>query len=94
MTRTSVHNRMKSHLRDQRNKKNSCPLYRHDIRHHNGVKQTYITNIVASEKKIVKLSCLEAVQIEKHPDHLLMNEKNEKGRGVLVRISATRVTNG
>ena len=48
--------------------------------------------IVASEKKIVKLNCLEAVMIEKYPNKLLLNERNEKGRGGVVRISATRVS--
>ena len=81
MTRTSVHNRVRAHLRDQESKKESCPLYRHDVRHHGGHKQNYTTTIVASEKKIVKLCCLEAVHIEKQPDHLIMNEKNERGRG-------------
>ena len=64
--------------RDQENRKSSCPLLRHDMKHHHGVQQKYMTNIVASEKKIVKLSCLEAVHIEKHPNHILLNEKNEK----------------
>ena len=53
--------------------------------------QKYETSIVASEKKILKLSCLEAIHIEKHPSHNLMNEKNERGRGGMVRITATRV---
>ena len=91
MTRTSVHNRMLSHLKDQRQKKESCPLYRHDVKHHDGVMQIYETKIVASEKKILKLNCLEAIHIEKHPNNILMNEKNERGRGGMVRITATRV---
>ena len=49
MTRTSVHNRMLGHLRDQSSKLAKCPLYRHDIDVHNGVPQIYVTNIVASE---------------------------------------------
>ena len=85
---------MLAHLRDQKSRKESCPLFRHDRKHHQGEPQKYLTNIVASEKKIVKLSCLEAVQIEKHPEHSLMNEKNERGRGGVVRITATRVSNG
>ena len=92
MTRTSVHNRVSSHLRDQRLKKESCPLYRHDMKYHNGDKQTYETKIVASEKKLLKLNCLEAIHIENHPDNLLMNEKNERGRGGVVRITATRMS--
>ena len=92
MTRTSVHNRMLSHLKDQKNKKMSSPMYRHDTCKHNGIPQKYSTTIVAAEKKIVKLSCLEGIMIEKVPDSLLLNERNEKGRGGIVRISATRVS--
>ena len=83
---------MSSHLKDQRLKKESCPLNRHNVRHHNGERQKYETNIVASEKKILKLSCLEAVHIKKHPDRNLMNEKNERGRGGVVRITATKMS--
>ena len=57
---------------------------------YNGIPQKYSTTIVAAEKKIVKLSCLEGIMIEKVPDSLLLNERNEKGRGGIVRISATR----
>ena len=67
-------------------------LYRHDVRHYNGERQKYETTIVASEKKILKLSCLEAVHIEKHPDINLMNERNERGRGGVVRITAARMS--
>ena len=35
---------------------------------------------------------MEAVMIEKYPNKLLLNERNEKGRGGVVRISATRVS--
>ena len=83
---------MLAHMRDQRNKKESSPLYRHDVKHHNGEKQQYTTDIIASEKKIVKLSSLEAVHIEKCPNHQIMNERMERGRGGVVRITATRVT--
>ena len=92
MTRTSVHNRMLSHLRDQKGKKPSSPLHRHDMAKHDSLPQKYTTTIVAAEKKIVKLSCLEAILIEKVPNNSLMNERNEKGRGGVVRISATRVS--
>ena len=83
---------MLSHLKDQRSKKQSSPLHRHDVNKHNGQPQTYTTTIVATEKKIVKLSCLEAIMIEKVPSTSLLNERNEKGRGGIVRISATRVS--
>ena len=92
MTRTSVHNRMLGHLRTQRQRKTTCPLFRHDRDKHYGVKQKYVTEIVASERKIVKLNCLEGITIAKQPEALSLNERNEKGRGGVVRISATRVS--
>ena len=76
----------------QKSKDNGCPLYRHDCYYHEGVPQRYITEIIASESKIVKLNCLEGVLIEKQSGPLSMNERNEQGRGGLVRISATRVS--
>ena len=90
MTRTSVHNRMMGHLTVQR-QKTSCLLHRHDVKSHQGIPQKYFTDILASEKKIVKLNCLEAIRIERQPNHLLLNDRNEKGRGGLVRITATRL---
>ena len=76
----------------QRSKNTSRPLYRHDLAHHNGVPQKYITNIVNSEKKIVRLYSLEALSIEKQDSKLSMNERNDGGWGGIVRITATRVT--
>ena len=52
--------------------------------------QTYTIRKIGSEKKIVQLACLEALEIERQPENLIMNEKNEQGRGGLVRISALR----
>ena len=91
MTRTLVHNRMMSHLKTQRQKKTSCPLYRHDVKSHQGIPQRYTTEILASEKKLVRLNCLEGIKIERQPDNLLLNDRNERGRGGLVRITATRL---
>ena len=82
---------MLGHIRTQRQKKSSCPLYRHDLKSHQGNPQNYITEILASEKKIVRLNCLEAIRIERQPPHLLLNDRMEKGRGGVVRITATRV---
>ena len=92
MTRTTVHCRMASHLKDRRAKKQSCPLYRHDTDYHNGELMSYTTSILSSEKKIVRLNCTEAITIEKQPQNLLLNERNEGGRGGIVRITATRVS--
>ena len=93
MTRTTVHNRMVYHLRDRDSKLSSSSLYRHDQDVHGGEKQTYRTEIIGSEKKIVRLNCLEGINIEKQPSNLLMNGRNERGRGGIVRITATRVSN-
>ena len=92
MTRTTAHNRMLSHLKDRDRGKQSSPMYRHDRDKHDSSKQEYTMEILASEKKIVRLSCLEGILIEKQPSHTLINERNEKGRGGIVRISATRVS--
>ena len=90
MTRTSLHNRMDSHLRDQRYKKSSSPLHRHDSDKHEGNPQKYTCKIVGNERKLVRLGCLEAILIEKQPRELSINAKMEKGRGGVVRISAIR----
>ena len=90
MSRTSVHNRMNGHLRDQRYRKSSSPLHRHDMEKHGGIPQKYVTTIVGREKKLLKLNCLEAILIEKQPPALSINAKMEKGRGGVVRVSAIR----
>ena len=87
MTRTTLHNRMLSHLKTQQSKCNKSPLYRHDRDSHNGQKQKYVMYKIGSEKKIVRLACLEALEIEKQPSNLLLNERNERGRGGVVRFS-------
>ena len=92
MTRTTVHCSMASHLRDRAAKKQSCPLFSHDTDCHNGELIRYTTSILSTEKKIVQLNCTEAITIEKQPQNLLLNERNEGGRGGVVRITATRVS--
>ena len=70
------------HLRDKEAKKQSSALYRHDQDVHGGVKQVYCTEIIGSEKKIVRLNCLEGINIEQQPHNLLMNRRKEaKGEG-------------
>ena len=81
---------MNSHLMGQKSRKLSNPLWRHDFDCHGGQHQKYSTSIVAKEKKIIKLSCMEAILIEKQPSPLSMNARQEHGRGGIVRISATR----
>ena len=90
MTRTSVHHRMEGHLKGQKAKKSSNPLYRHDTERHGGIPQKYTTSIVGREKKLVRLNCLEAILIEKQHPEFSINAKMEKGRGGVVRISAMR----
>ena len=92
LTRTTVHQRMLGHLRSQAKRQSHSPLHRHDTEHHGGNPQLYSTSIVASEKKIIRLYCNEALQIEKQDNKYSMNERNEGGRGGVVIISATRVT--
>ena len=92
MTRCSLHNRMLAHLRGQNAKSNKSPLFRHDIKCHEGVPQEYRCNILATEAKIVRLNCNEALRIEKQNPLFTMNERNEGGRGGVVRLTATRVT--
>ena len=65
MTRVSVHNRMLGHMTGQRGKVTKNPLWRHDLDAHSGVHQTYSTVITTSEKRLVRLCCMEALQIEK-----------------------------
>ena len=90
MTKTSIHNRMKSHISGQKARKSANPLWRHDVDIHDGVHQEYITSIVAKEKKLLRLNCLEALHIEKQPKPLSINSRMEHGRGGVVRISAIR----
>ena len=92
LTRSSVHSRIQSHLGGQRRKQNSNPLFRHDRDHHQGIPQKYQTKIVATESKIVKLHCNEAIRIERQKPELRLNDRMEGGRGGVVRITATRVS--
>ena len=67
-------------------------LYRHDVTVHGGEPQKYFATMVAPEKKIVRLHCNKALNIEKQDPFFSTNDRMEGGRGGLVRISATRVT--
>ena len=92
LTRGSVHSRMSQHLKTRNSQSSACPLYRHDRDHHHGVRQDYSTKILAAESKIVRLYTLEALMIEKQESTKSMNERNERGRGGVVRLTAARVT--
>ena len=87
---SSVHSRMRDHLKGQRAKSNSNPLWRHDYEHHEGEPQKYKTRILSKEQRLLPLSVLEGLYIEAQRSGTSMNEKNERGRGGLVRLVATR----
>ena len=91
LTRSSIHARMLAHLDGQKRKRTNNPLHRHDVSNHEGIPQRYKCVPIASEKKIVRLYCNEALQIEQQDRQQSMNDRMECGRGELVRITATRV---
>ena len=91
MTRASLHSRMIDHLDGQRRRLSKNPLWRHDRDHHNGTPMTYVTTIEASERKIVRHHVNEALRIERQDPTFSMNERQENGRGGIVRITASRV---
>ena len=91
MIRTSCHWRMKGHLQGQKAKHESNALHRHDVDHHNGEVQKYRTRILHSERNLLPLCLMEEIFIENQNPQLRMNDRNEAGRGNLVRIIATRV---
>ena len=90
MTSTSAHCRMSGHLAGQRSKSSNNPLYRHDRDCHDGDPQSYTMRILSREKSLLPLSILESLYIEKQVDGTSINEKNEAGRGCLVRMVAIR----
>ena len=93
LTRTSVHNRMNVHLLGRRYKKNSSPMWRHDRDTHGGNPQEYSCSVVGHERKIVRLFNREALEIERLTDEQKINDREECGRGGLVRITAHRQVN-
>ena len=90
MTTTSLHNRMIGHINGQKYKNTSNPLYRHDRDGHNGTQQSYTTRLIAKEQKVLPLAVLEALYIEAQIPGSSLNDRNERGRGGLIRIHATR----
>ena len=90
MTATSVHWRMASHLKGQREKSNSNPLYRHDRDHHHGELQEHLARILGRERSLLPLSILEGLYIEKQSPGTSINSRMESGRGGLVRLTAIR----
>ena len=92
MTMCSVHSRMKDHLKSQKAKASHSPMWRHDLEHHDGEHQTYQTRILTRERSIFPLALTEGLYIEKQYPGTSLNDRNERGRGSLVRIRAERVS--
>ena len=90
MTRTSVHQRMIGHLKGQKSKSTKNPLFRHDRDVHGGEPQTYTTRILQRERNLLPLCIIEGLFIEKQMAGTTLNDKNEFGRGSIVRLSAVR----
>ena len=67
-------------------------LHCHDVDIHNGVEQIYQTRILSTEKNLLPLCILEGLHIEKQNKLLSMNDKNEFGRGGVIRLTANRIT--
>ena len=89
---TSVHQRMKDHLKDQRSRVKKSPMYRHDTETHEGSPQTYTARILTRERTCFPLALTEGLYIEGQVSGTSLNERNEQGRGALVRIRAERVS--
>ena len=90
MTSTSVHWRMQGHLSGQKSKSSGNPLWRHDSETHGGNPQTYTTRILRRERTLLPLTVVEALFIEKQYPETSLNDKNEAGRGGLIRLVARR----
>ena len=81
---------MQGHLQGQKSKSSNNPLHRHDLECHNGEVQSYTTRIIAAERNLLPLRVTEGLYIEKQYPGTSFNERNENGRGNLVRLIATR----
>ena len=90
LTRTTIHNRMASHLKSRKYRYNSSPMWRHDRDAHGGISQEYTCTIIGQERKIVRLHTKEALEIEKLGVGQKFNSREECGRGAIVRITAQR----
>ena len=77
-------------MKDLKSKQNQNPLIRHDRDVHEGNPQKYTTRIMNIQMNILPLTVLEALYIEKQRDGTSINEKNEYGRGALIRLTAER----
>ena len=67
-------------------------MWRHDRDHHGGDHQEYETRILNREKTLLSLAITEGLYIEAQLPETSLNEKNEKGRGGIIRLTCERVT--
>ena len=81
---------MQNHLQGQKSKSKSNPLHRHDEEAHNGEVQQYVTRVLTTERNLLPLSVKEGLYIEQQFPGSSFNDRNEQGRGALVRLIATR----
>ena len=59
---------------------------------HNSEVQTYRTRILTAERKLLPLVVIESLYIEKPFNGKSMNDREENGRGGLVRLTAARIS--
>ena len=90
MTNVSVHNRIRTHRVGHEREDNKNTLRKHDLEKHNGIRQEYKVVIVQKERSLLHLVMREALMIEGQSDEFSMNDKNEQGRGGIVRLHAAR----
>ena len=81
---------MINHLSGQKSKSTKNPLYRHDRDIHGGEAQTYTARILQREKNLLPLCITEGLYIERQVIGTTLNDKNEFGRGGLIRLPASR----
>ena len=79
-------------MQGQKAEQESNALHRHDVDQHDGEVQKYRTRILHSERNLLPLCLMEGVFIEKQDPNLRMNDRNEAGRGGIIRLTASRVT--
>ena len=77
MTMSSVHARMKDHIKDQRSKIKKSPMYRHDVYVYQGIPQSYTTRILNRERLCFLLALTEGLYIERQKPGAILNNRNE-----------------
>ena len=90
MTVTTVHNRLLKHAEGHQKKLKGNTLFKHDLEIYGGETQTYTAKVIGTEQKLLDLIMREAIMIEGMNDEVKMNNKNEMGRGSLIRMTAVR----